>query len=201
MSTSNPATHNDHLGRDDRSFCLIHFTRGGAHGDAFNTLVKILNDRRLIGSNSHIRSRSSCVCFSEAPMTALRYGLVNDFGAERYSQFGIRFTKKSIFDRGGRPVIYQPESEYQLLPESLKWRHVRFECNNTRPIDFTWEREWRLPDEELPFTPEEVQVIVPTQEYVDRLSSHFDIASQFQYELLGFPGHYDQCPWKLLTLT
>ncbi|GAG63688.1 unnamed protein product, partial [marine sediment metagenome] len=32
--------------------------------------------------------------------------------------------------------------EYDILPEELKYRHVRYELESD--IDFTWEREWRL---------------------------------------------------------
>jgi hypothetical protein len=52
-------------------------------------------------------------------------------------QFGLMFEKNWIFDRGGRPVIYQPESELDLLPENLRWRDVRFEPTGDKVIDFT----------------------------------------------------------------
>jgi hypothetical protein len=51
-------------------------------------------------------------------------------------------SKKGVFDLGGRPVIYLPDNEGTWIPDSEKWRHVRFEFGS---VDFTHEREWRLP--------------------------------------------------------
>jgi hypothetical protein len=43
---------------------------------------------------------------------------------------------------GGRPVIYLPDKEGEWIPADEKWRHVRFEYGT---VDWTHEREWRLP--------------------------------------------------------
>jgi hypothetical protein len=79
------------------------------------------------------------------------------------------FDKKWIFERGGRPVIYQPDLEFRDLSDSHKWRHVRYEPNNANPIDFTWEREWRVKCERLEFQPNHVVIVVPRQEWFDAL--------------------------------
>ena len=39
-------------------------------------------------------------------------------------------------------MIYQPEADFDLLPQELRWRHVRFELTGEQVVDFTWEREW-----------------------------------------------------------
>ena len=62
------------------------------------------------------------------------------------------FEKNWLFKRGGRPVIYQPESDFDLLPEDLRWRHVRFELTEEKVVDWTWEREWRVCCDDLAFT-------------------------------------------------
>ena len=41
-----------------------------------------------------------------------------------------------------RPVIYLPDAEGNWIPQEEKWRHVRFEAGQ---VDFTHEREWRVP--------------------------------------------------------
>jgi len=65
------------------------------------------------------------------------------------------FPKSWVYDRGGRPVIYGPWSDFGILPEELRWRHVRYEPTGEQVIDFTWEREWRMRCDELPFSPAE----------------------------------------------
>jgi hypothetical protein len=79
------------------------------------------------------------------------------------------FDKSWIFDHGGRPVIYQPDSDFTILPEDLRWRHVRFEPTGEQAIDFTWEREWRIRCQELHFSPAEAVIIVPNDEWADAL--------------------------------
>lgn len=60
----------------------------------------------------------------------------------RYSAFGVVVSKTWLFNQGGRPVINQANEEYVQLPDSLKYRHVRYEPH--RGIDHAWEREWRI---------------------------------------------------------
>lgn len=52
--------------------------------------------------------------------------------------------KQWLYVQGGRPVIYQSDKEFYDLPEAIRWRHVRYEPASSPPIDFTWEREWRI---------------------------------------------------------
>jgi len=153
--------------RPDISNKLIHFTKGDSEESAYNNLRKIIESGVLYGNVSqYIRGQYKCVCFTEAPLEACKSGFVNYNDFSRYSLFGIMFDKKWIFDQGGRPVIYQPEGEFYLLPEQLRWRHVRFEPDL---IDWTWEREWRAPCEELPLYPEVANIVVPTERWAVRL--------------------------------
>jgi len=79
------------------------------------------------------------------------------------------FEKKWIFEKGGRPVIYQPESEFRELSDCNKWRHMRYEPNAASPIDFTWEREWRIKCQALKFQPNDVMILVPSEEWFQAL--------------------------------
>ncbi len=153
------------MARDDVSDKLIHFIKGDSRDAAFNTLRTILNEHRLIGGTGCIKGQFNCVCFSEAPLTALENGLLNGSAYSRYKPFGIMFDKKWIFEQGGRPVIYQPNSEYDVLPPSHKWRHVRYEPNADSVVDFTWEREWRLRVDELSFDPSVAAIVVPDRDW------------------------------------
>src|SRR5205823_10746783 len=95
--------------------------------------------------------------------------LVNPTNFSRYAPFGLMFEKKWIFEKGGRPVIYQPESEFRELSDSHKWRHMRYEPNGAHPIDFTWEREWRIKCHALPFQPSDMAILVPTKDWAYEL--------------------------------
>src|SRR5207244_8179261 len=100
----------------------------------------------------HKKGKYRCVSFSETPLASLSDGLVNEEYYSKYSTFGIMVSKKWLFSHGGRPVIYQPLSEYQALPESHRWRLMTFELRDRYSFsDFTWEREWRIKCDELTF--------------------------------------------------
>jgi len=154
--------------RSDISRYLIHFTRGATNNDAFLCLRKILDDQCLLGSNQMIRGGFNCVCFSEAPLEDLELGLVNPRYYSKYSPFGIMVAKDWVFSQGGRPVIYEPDAEYDQLPESHQWRHMRYEPGAEPPIDFTW-REWRIRTDALPFDPSVAAVVVQDDSWAQAL--------------------------------
>ena len=85
----------------------------------------------------------------------------------------------------GRPVIYQPDPEFDDLPESHRWRHVQFDLS--REIDFTWEREWRIQADQLSFDSSIAQVILPDYEWVKRLRRDHERDQDFtvlQYSII-----------------
>jgi hypothetical protein len=151
--------------RPDVSDKLIHFTSGKSAESAFSRLRQIVAERRLISGNRMIRGGYRCVCFTEAPLSAVANGFASRLSSDRYAPLGLMFDKRWVFARGGRPVIYEPDNEFLNLPEPTRWRHVRYEPVGTAPVDFTWEREWRLRCDELRFSPAEVAIVVPNQEW------------------------------------
>ncbi len=175
------------MARDDISDKLIHFTKGDTFNDAFKNLQSIVQERRIIGSYGFVKGEYDCVCFSEAPLSSLEHGLLNSSAYSRYSPFGVIFDKKWIFDNGGRPVIYQPDSEFDELLESHKWRHVRYEPTAEEPIDFTWEREWRIHTKELNFDPSVAALVVPDQDWANVLIGEHEAQQDYrvmQYSLI-----------------
>ncbi|MBZ5724801.1 MAG: hypothetical protein LAP87_07370 [Acidobacteriia bacterium] len=116
-------------------------------------------------------------------MEAFVDAFVRHFPFKRYSQFGLMFNKPWVFDHGGRPVIYQPNSDFGLLPEELRWRHVTYELTGTPVIDWTWEREWRMRCDELPFSPADVSIIVPNKEWASTLRRSHDAEQDMVVEL------------------
>jgi hypothetical protein len=165
---------------------LVHFIRAESYPTAFDTLIKIIRERRLLGGNSYIRGGYRCVCFCEAPVhivaEAMRARAVEGI---LYKPFGIVLPKKYVFSLGGRPVIYQRDIEYLSLPEELRWRHVRYEPDLDHPIDFTWEREWRIKSDEIYLDPAIARIVVPSESYHDELEHNHDRAQDFEVLMLS----------------
>jgi hypothetical protein len=136
------------MSRQDISEFLLHFTKDINLECAFIRLQNIIRDRMLIAGDGFIKGGYKCVCFSEAPLSSLSNGLINPNYYSAYSPFGILVSKTWLYQRGGRPAIYQPDSEFHLLPSSMQWRHVRYEPPR---VDFSWEREWRIRTDFLEF--------------------------------------------------
>jgi hypothetical protein len=169
------------MSRHDISSSLVHFTSGETYEAAFRRLQKIVSERKLIAGSNFIKGKFNCVCFSEAPIINLSDGLVNEDAYSRYSPFGLIVDKKWLFALGGRPVIYQSEAEYDLLPESLRWKHVLYETRDKfAQADFTWEREWRIRCESLPFDQNCAKIIVPEKFWADRLIKDFEDAQHYK---------------------
>ncbi len=193
--------------RSDISDKLVHFTSGASHEDAFQNLRSILRDGQIVGYSSKIRGNFNCVCFTEAPLTSVEQGLVNPKAHSRYSPFGLMFEKAQVFELGGRPVIYQSEGEYALLPESHQWRHVRYEPSAKPPIDLTWEREWRIKTSALILKPEEVAVIVPDSGWAERLIGEHEQGEDWRvYEYTTIMDAFlaeqyrEAFAWRIVTL-
>jgi hypothetical protein len=186
------------VSRPDLSPHVIHFTKATDSLDVFEVLLRIIEKKTLRGSTGFVKGGSTCISFTEAPLQVLGEGL------SRYSGFGLRFRKAHIFQLGGRPVIYQSDSEFDALPQSLRWRHVRFESASAPPIDWTWEREWRLPHETLPFTEEEIDVVVPDESAAERFRLRIERESFYnawawEVVLGEIAWAYEQPnPWRIL---
>lgn len=149
---------------------VIHFTRGSTIEEAFSIFRRILSHQQLLAGSNMIKGQYRCVCFTEAPVASVAGALPMHWNHGRYSPFGFMFEKEWLFQLGARPVIYQSDEEFDLLPESHRWRHVRYQPrSDASGVDFTWEREWRLPAEALKFDPWSVTLVVPDQSWCDRL--------------------------------
>jgi hypothetical protein len=170
--------------RRDLGHLLFHFTRSVSPDStglepevpmsAFDVLQKILRERRLIGSGRWVKGGHRCACFTEAPISELASVFaLSESSTEknpRYEPYGIAVRKEWLFERGGRPVIYQTDSERESLPQGIQWGHVRYEPPN---IDFTWEREWRLCIDILTLEPQDTLVVVRTVQEAYRISYEF----------------------------
>lgn len=165
------------LVRRDVGSLLFHWTRQKTAYDAFpekkpnclptaySVLAMVLNKKKLVGGTGFIKGGSKCICFTEMPISEVSalFRLSQAMKPEdrpRYEPYGIAVKKEWLYRRGGRPVIYQSDAEYNILPDSIKWRHVQYDP--TTGIDFTWERERRIRIDELLLEPKDTLVVVPS---------------------------------------
>lgn len=170
--------------RSDIAKDVIHFTKGDSPTEAFEILARIVAERRLRGGNGFIKGNYTCVCFTEAPLPHLAEVFARTAAERlRYMPFGILLPKRWLFERGGRPVIYQSDDEFFQLPESLRYRHVRYEPASEPRIDFSWEREWRVQTEELRLDPTVGFLVLPSQEYLDELERQHQRAQDHACQL------------------
>jgi hypothetical protein len=119
---------------------------------------------KVAGTTSNtVRGPDPAVCLTEQPLSAVL--VTRKCASSRYSAFGIAYHKYALFQMGGRPVIYGPDAilgnriekhdpDYEQgkeiyaggLPKDLQYLFVRYKptIGDGYPIDFTWEREWRI---------------------------------------------------------
>lgn len=123
---------------------LMHFTRAGRTESALDNLVSILREGVVRGSTRMVRERRAVVCLFDVPVRDLRM-LLDRRNRRRYEPFGIAIDKRYAFRMGARPVIYMPWDEAEsLLAPGERWRVVALELERDVPIDWSYEREWRL---------------------------------------------------------
>jgi hypothetical protein len=182
--------------RDDLSDKLVHLTRGDDQAAA-NAFWGMFHERTLRGGTGCIKGNYRCVCFSEAPLSKLAHILANtSVHNMRYEPFGVMVDKTWLYEKGGRPVIYQSEEEFDLLVESQKFRHVRYE---PPAVDFTWEREWRIRND-VAIDPAASSLVVPNRawerwalnEHTNKLALYGSVFSAIMLlkSVIDFPWHF-----------
>ncbi|MEB3882008.1 hypothetical protein [Lyngbya sp. CCY1209] len=190
------------VSRSDMTSQVVHLTRptviNGQSSPAIDVLMKILAEKKLIGSSTQsgfICGERKAVCFQETPLYSLaqniyleqEYRQQNPSGKVRYHGVGLTFSKPYVYRKGGRPVIYdRSEEAKKYLPSSEWWRIVSFDLSNDQTIiDWTHEREWRVPDDFI-FDWEETSIILPSviayQEFIKKCQSvnAFDVLTKIK---------------------
>ena len=160
--------------RDDLSNWVWHFAR---REKPLEDLRSILQKQTgfLKGSFDDV-TRTTVVCLTEAPLLqfAKQSPVLDSLGYERLSDYGVGFRKSWILQQGGLPVIYQPRRLLTPnLPEEYRFRHVDLDLE--KGLDYSWQREWRVPTNGLKFTLEDAVVVVPSFEEGDGLLYKMEI--------------------------
>lgn len=168
------------LSRSDMGARLTHLTRGESDKTAFDNLISILEDKRINGSTTQtgfICGDTPAVCLQETPLSAIAEFMYNSplETKPKYEAYGLRFSKKFVYNKGGRPVIYgETEKLKSMLPTEEYWRIVKLEISDfEKVIDWTHEREWRVPNE-LCFEYKNIDIIVKNSTERERLISYFE---------------------------
>ncbi|QDK20844.1 hypothetical protein ES815_22030 [Leclercia adecarboxylata] len=184
--------------RIDSTHYLYHWVKAEPHlrirrkdfENAFKIFLQILSDGYIKHGDVVKTGGERCVCFTESP----EYFSHRD--KSKYQPFGFKFHKKDIFKMGGRAVIYTPDHERDLIHETMLWRYMRHDplaISNRTPygVDFTWEREWRLPEPELGIL-EGLAIIVPNEEFYQRVIDITDewVEESAAYYALTMGGAY-----------
>ena len=156
--------------RKDLSTWLWHFVRRDVN--QAETVRAILDGKRLKAMQADHVSKAWVLCFTEAPLSECvrQDRVLADSAYTLFSLFGVGFRRRWLWAKGALPVIYQPNTRLDELPEKQKWRHVEFDLSKPNPVDFTWQREWRLNKVELEFSEKDVVLVIPdTDELKDHL--------------------------------
>jgi len=144
--------------RTDFSTQVVHLTRGRRGASLPKVLYEIFSSELIKGSTSasgFICGNRPAVCFQDSPLVSIcqnvyyeqKYRSKNPNAKTRYCAAGLAFPKPYMFREGARPVIYDRTSDAKAyLPQEQWWRIVNFDLGNDDSfIDWTHEREWRIP--------------------------------------------------------
>ncbi|WP_419777801.1 hypothetical protein [Malaciobacter marinus] len=186
-----------HIERNDLSSELVHLTRSTESKSSIENLYQILESKILNGSKNtgFIVGETPAVCFQDAPLYTVgqncwfekTFREENKWAKKRYDPTGLIFKKQYIYSNGGRPVIYDStESAKAYLDKREWWRIVNFNLtDNSSIIDWTHEREWRVPIE-LKFELADVVLLFANNSDVNKFMKLCDASeTQFYREVRG----------------
>jgi hypothetical protein len=167
--------------RPDFSEYLAHFTKDGEpHGildphdpmeavsklSASERLVEILKTGKICSSKMPWTGRRA-VAFTECPWSSLLDH------ANRYSSFAVGFSKPRVFAAGGGPVYYVRADHYKkqqwvddlhtfVTPFWPEYRPGKLKEPGylKSTVDYSHEREWRVPHD-FSFKLEQVEFVIP----------------------------------------
>ncbi|UCV23258.1 hypothetical protein [Ferribacterium limneticum] len=121
-------------------------------------MYNIVDQQTITGSSTEsgfICGSRPAVCFQDAPLIGICQNVFyeqkhkeNNAGLKtRYRAVGVALPKDYAYCKGARPVIYDKTAEAkQYLPKDQWWRIVNFDLTNKDSfVDWTHEREWRVP--------------------------------------------------------
>jgi hypothetical protein len=123
----------------------------------WDRLDAILSEERILGFPPFgPQSSQPMVCFSESPVDHLRHLL----GERRWRPWGLVFARRFVYERDGGPVWYVRPQQFEQSYADLRSWMVRFGKPDGGFLDWTHEREWRVPGEALGFDADDVLAVL-----------------------------------------
>lgn len=116
-----------------------------ADRSAFATLLKILEEEKICGSTAGQGRR--CVSFTEVPLCEFRSRRIFRRHKRQYDfeLYGIAVRRSVLTKLGARPVTYVENNSDSGSVNRLETSFLQPATNAGGTIDWTAEREWRLP--------------------------------------------------------
>lgn len=149
--------------RPDHTTLVAHFTKGPAPLANLESMLRA----KKVTAGTLPWTNNPAVCFTECPWSSL----IDH--ADRYSPYALGFTKAHVFAAGGGPAYYvRPDhfKKQQWDPDVMTfttpfWPAYRGsklksdEHLGGKTIDFSFEREWRVPHDFM-FEPSKVEFVI-----------------------------------------
>ncbi len=110
----------------------------------FQSLVRILQQQRLIATDHWKRGTQSSVCFSERHLMGLLQGrhFQSHLGRWDWEPYGIAIDIDWMSQHGAEPVRYVDADRKSEIPQADEWLS---QSVGNGPNDWRREREWRFP--------------------------------------------------------
>ena len=86
---------------------------------------------------------SGAACFYDIPPSL--YKSVVETNPNGRQPYGLIVSKTVFWWKGGRPAIYTDNTESTRWHEDERYRLIRTDLGRQPPLDWTHEREWRIP--------------------------------------------------------
>ncbi len=151
----------------DLTIMVTHLIKS-AESNTLDKMLRILEDKCLKASQTGYYGKklgTKSVCLADLSIRGLHRHSKN------YSQYGLGFLKRWIYEKGGSPALYVRED---LLSGATIPHEIRPFVNKINPgtHDFHHEREWRVP-KDLHFEHEEIAVLFAPLKHHSMLRSRF----------------------------
>jgi len=169
------------MNRPDFSNYLAHFTSDGdlssdaednpcneyKNLNACDRLVSILKNKKIRASQMPWTG-AKAVCLTECPWSSLISH------TKQYSPYGIGFNKPFVYSRHGGPVFYIRPDHFKrqkekgafdeqvwpfVTPFSPSYRPLSLKKSFPSTVDYSHEREWRVPHD-LPFEYNNIEFVI-----------------------------------------
>lgn len=142
---------------------------------AVDALLRILVERRIRGTSRWVRGGTRVVSLTEVSLVELRERRVYRRHLRRFDfePYGLCMRREILTRLGARPVMYGDRASGRTLNDQDRPFFQLALSRGARPVDWTCEREWRVPQEiDLTrFAADDLVVFVRTADEIDQVAA------------------------------